>query len=89
MDTSGAEEEADNNVEMALDMEVDGGGEGEEEGEGTLRSLEATEFLSQYAEPSGTTLVDSRNGFNKLSRVALLWTVRHRWLAGSRSVFNC
>eukprot|EP00957_Ditylum_brightwellii_P027485 2077883-Ditylum_brightwellii.AAC.1 len=37
----------------------------------------------------GTTLVDARNGFNELSCYAMLWTVRHLWLAGARFVFNC
>ena len=39
--------------------------------------------------PGGTTLVDARNGFNELSRLAMLWTVRHRWPAGARFVLNC
>ena len=34
-------------------------------------------------------LTDARNGFNKLSRLAMLWNVRHRWPAGARFVFNC
>ena len=34
-------------------------------------------------------LVDARNGFNELSRLAMLWTVRHRWPAGARFAFNC
>jgi hypothetical protein len=34
-------------------------------------------------------LVDARNGFNELGRKAMLWTVRHRWAAGSRFAFNC
>ena len=33
--------------------------------------------------------VDARNGFNELSRKALFWTVRHRWVAGARFAFNC
>ena len=63
-------------------------GEGKEEGTGTLRALGALEFLTQYAEPSGTTIVDDRNGCNELSRLAMLWTVRHRWPSGVRFVFN-
>ena len=47
------------------------------------------EFLNQEAEPSGTTLVDSCNGFNELSRLSVLWTVQHRWPAGARFAFNC
>ena len=69
-------------------MEVEGEGEGEEEGDGTLRALGSLEFLTQDAEPSGTMLVDARNGFNKLGRLEMLWTVRHRWPAGARFAFN-
>ena len=88
------EEEAAENFEVALatqEMEVegDGGSEGEEGGGGTQQALEALEFLTQDAEPSGTTLVDARNGFNELSRLAMLWTVRHRWPAGAKFAFNC
>ena len=72
-----------------MEVEVDRGSEGEEGGGGTQRALESLEFLIQEAEPSGTTLVDARNGFNKLSCLALLWTVRHCWPDGSRFVFNC
>ena len=72
-------------------MEVNGDreSEGEDGGGGTQRALEALEFLTQEAEPSGTTLVDARNGFNKLSRLAMLWNLRHRWPAGARFAFNC
>ena len=34
-------------------------------------------------------LVDACNGFNKLSRLSMLWTVRHRWPVGARFTFNC
>ena len=54
----------------------------------TQRALVALEFLTQNADPSGTTLVDARKGFNELSHLAMLWTVRHRWPAGDRFVFN-
>ena len=63
-------------------------GEGGEWGEGTKNSLGALEFLTQDAEPSGTTLVDDRNGFSKLSRLEMLWIMRHRWPAGARFAFN-
>ena len=61
---------------------------GVEGGGGTQRALEALEFLTQEAEPSGTTLVDACNGFNELSRLVMLWTVQHCWLAGARFAFN-
>ena len=71
-----------------MEGEGERGSEGEEGGGGTLRALEALEFLTQDAEPSGTMLVDARNGFNELSRLAMLWTVRHRWPAGAIFAFN-
>ena len=58
-------------------------------GEGASRALGDLEFLTHYTYPSGTTLVDSHNGFNKLSRLAMVWTVRHRWPAGARFSSNC
>ena len=74
IDMAGTEEEGAEGITEALDMEVekDRGIEGEEEGGETQRELGALEFLTQEAEPSGTTLVDDRNGFNKLSRLAML-----------------
>ena len=69
--------------------EGDGGSEGEEGGGGTQRALEALEFLTQDAEPSGEPFVDARNGFNELIRLAMLWTVWHRWPSGARFAFNC
>ena len=33
-------------------------------------------------------LVDARNGFKKLSRLAMLWTVRHYWLVWVQFAFN-
>ena len=49
---------------------------------GDLLALEATGILTQYAEPGGTTLVDARNGLNKIVHVAMLYTVRHCWTEG-------
>ena len=91
IETAGSEEEAEEGLVAALKMEVevDRGIEGEEGGGGTQRSLEALEFLNQDAEPIGTTLVDAHNDSNELSRLAMLWTVRHRWPAGARFAFNC
>ena len=96
IETAVTEEEAAEGLEAALgisthEMEVEGDGEseGEEGGGGTQRALEALEFLTQDAELSGMTLVDARNGFNKLSLLAMLWTVRHHWPARARFAFNC
>ena len=69
IETAGTEEEAAEGLKAALEMEVeeDKGSEGEDEGGGTQRALGTLEFLTQEAEPSGTTLVDARNGFNELN----------------------
>ena len=37
---------------------------------------------------SGTIIIDGHNGFNKLIRPEMMWTVRHCWLAGVRFTFN-
>ena len=47
-------------------------------GDGNQRALGALEFLTKDTDPSGTTLIDARNGFNKLIQLAMLWNVRHR-----------
>ena len=91
IETEGTNVEAAEQLKTSLQMEVeeDRGSEGEEEGGGTQRTLVYLEFLTQEAEPSGTLLVDVCNGFNELSRLAMLWTVRHRWSVGARFAFNC
>ena len=65
-------EEAAEIIEEALGMEVKEEGEGEEGGYGTIRALVAIELLTQEAYPSGKTFVDACNGFNKISRLAML-----------------
>ena len=77
-------EEAAHNMELALNMEV----EGCEEGEGTLMALVDTGFLTQEADSGGTTIVDACNSFNELSRLEMMWTVRHLWPTGARFAFN-
>ena len=91
IETAGNKEEATEGLAEALGMEVveDEGSEGEEGGRGNLRALGALEFLNQDADPSGTTLVDAFHGFNELSRLAMLLTVRHRWPAEARFAFSC
>ena len=93
IETAGTEEDVEEGLAVALDMEVEveeeEGSEGEEGGVGNKRALENLEFLTQEADPSGTILVDACNGFNELSRLEILWTVRHHWPAGARFAFNC
>ena len=33
-------------------------------------------------------MVNDRNGFNKLSRLVMLWNVHHHWPVGGKFVFN-
>ena len=47
-----------------MEIKEEGEFEGEERGDGTQRALGALEFLTQEVEPSGTMIVDARNGFN-------------------------
>ena len=70
-----------------MEVEEDRNSEVEEGGDETPKVLGALELLTQDAEPSGNTLVDDRNGFNEMSRLAMLWTVRHSWMAGTRFTF--
>ena len=37
----------------------------------------------------GLTLIDAINGFNELSCLAMIWTVRHLWSSGARFALNC
>ena len=93
IETTGTEEVAVEVLVAELQMEIKEEGEVDsevkEEGDGTHGSLVDLEFLTQDAEPIGTTLVDAHNGFKELSRLAMIWTVRHRWPAGARFTFNC
>ena len=73
---------------LGVEVEEDRGNKGEEEGGGTEWALGDLEFFTQESEPSRTTLVDARNGFNALSCLEMLWTVRHRCAAGARFAFN-
>ena len=55
---------------------------------GTQGSLGDLEFFTKDADQSGTIIVYAHNGFNNLSRLAILWTVWHQWPAGVRFAFN-
>ena len=37
-------------------------------------------------DPVVLAMIDARNGFNEQSRLAMLWTVRHRWASMARFV---
>ena len=93
IETVGTGKEAAEGLAASLVIEVEedrgGEGEGEEVGAQTQGALGALEFLTQDAEPSRITIVDACNGFNKLSRLEILWTVQHRWPSGVMFTFNC
>ena len=72
-----------------MEVEEDMWSEGEGVSGGTQRALGSLEFLTQDAEPSGTTLVDASNGFNEMSRLEMMWSLGHRWPTGARFAFNC
>ena len=92
IETAVTEEEAAEIFKAVQGMEVEEGRgdsvEVEEEVVETQKALVALEFLTQDTDPSRTTLVDACNGFNELSRLVIMWTVRHSWSAGSRFAFN-
>lgn len=37
----------------------------------------------------GYLTIDAKNAFNELSRVQMLWSVRHLWPSASRYIYNC
>ena len=54
-----------------------------------MLALETAGLLNQDAETGITTLVDTRNGFNELIRLEMIWTVLHRRPTWARFTFNC
>ena len=72
--------------------EDDDGDDGQDDGDGDDGDGDGDDGQDGVVDetnPFGVTCVDARNGFNELSRKAMLWTVRHRWSKGSRFAFNC
>ena len=57
----------------------------EEQDEEEMAAAETAEATEQEI----LLLVDAANGFNMLSRLGMLWTVRHRCPKLSRFAFNC
>ena len=68
---------------MEQEQEHDGDGVGVDVGVDDLKRT------VDDANPYRVTCVDARNGFNELSRKAMLWTVRHHWSKGSCFAFIC
>ena len=49
----------------------------------------STGWLTQEELTAGINLVDEHNGFNKLSRLAILCMVQYCWLVVGRFASNC
>ena len=77
------------NLVDVLGIEVERGlDEGEGGGGGYMLALESTGIITQEADMGGTALVDARNGFNGMTHLEMMWTIRHCWTAGLRITFN-
>jgi hypothetical protein len=57
--------------------------------EGAIHAIKELWAMHEQEEEWGFLLVDARNAFNEACRIAMLWTVRHKWPAGARFTFNC
>jgi hypothetical protein len=57
--------------------------------EGGIHAMRSLWKAHEEEEKWGFLLVDARNAFNEGNRMAMLWTVRHRWPSGARFTFNC
>ena len=55
---------------------------------GGMLALKSTGFYTQEADMGGTSIIDACNGFNKLIRLTIMWTVRRCWTAGVKFMFN-
>ena len=76
-----------------MEMGAEGySGSEEDRGEGgddDLMTACAAGWLTREELPGVPMIIDARNGFNKLSRLAMILTVRHRWLTGAQFNYNC
>ena len=57
--------------------------------EGGIHALRLIWELHAQEENWGFLLVDAKNAFNEGNRTRMVWTIRHTWPSGARSVFNC
>ena len=53
-----------------------------------MLALKYTGFQTQESDMGGTSIIDARNGFNKLIRLTIIWTVRRYWPVGVKFVFK-
>ena len=57
--------------------------------EGGVHGVSAAWAEMDVDERNGFLVIDAENAFNSMSRITMLWNVRHLWPAGARFAFNC
>ena len=57
--------------------------------EGAIHGMNQLWSDTETLEHQGFLLVDARNAFNEINRIAMLWNIRHLWPKGARFAFNC
>ena len=57
--------------------------------EGGIHVIRLLWEMHAAEEEWGFLLIDAKNAFNEGNRLAMLWTVRHKWPSGARFTFNC
>jgi hypothetical protein len=57
--------------------------------DGAIHGLSALWKEMEAEVDTGFLLIDANNAFNEISRINMLWVIRHEWAAGARFAFNC
>ena len=57
--------------------------------DGAIHGMSALWRELEAEDNTGFLLIDASNAFNEVSRVNMLWVIRHEWPAGARFAFNC
>ena len=56
--------------------------------EGEVHTVSQAWVETDVDEKNGFLVIDAENAFNSISRVNMLWTLRHLWPTGARFAFN-
>ena len=76
-------------MEMSTEEGSEGGRSWRGGGEYTLLAAQDTGWITQEELLGITTLIDNHNGFNKQSRLEVLWSLQHCLSEGAQFSFNC